>query len=354
MLFFVNFQLISFTQLALHDIRRETQANYIYSYILSLIVTSVIIIEMIRAWSTVSQINVDPLKLKEKDEEKWRIYEFWTSHLETKEQKIGNTYMIRDKIRWTLFQLIIVTLQKNSAMQILLATIVDIIYLYLVFKEMRAKRIFKNLGTRIQYVCQEIAILIFLIVLSVFALVSSSEFKKSAFYNFMQTIVIVSVFVAVFSQVISILWGVKDFIVDYFEARKLSKLKKITEALDKAEKDARLGISEEVGVQVQDPSKTKLNPQITAQPRTNVVIAKYREEDEEQKPIPEILEKNVQLQKGSGEGISKLSIENMDRAEQLKSKNKALRSVMYQEVSKTSKLPTKILQKSLVDEEVDI
>ena len=61
----------------------------------------------------------------------------------------------------------------------------------------------------------------------------------------MQTVVIISVFVAIFSQVISILWGIKDAIINFFRNRRLQKQQKITAKLDKEEREARTNLGGE-------------------------------------------------------------------------------------------------------------
>lgn len=81
-LFTVNLQFISLTQLALHDIGRERQGRYIFSYALSWLVTSVIIIEFIRAWLIVSQEKLTVEELSKKSYEEGLIKAYWTRHLD--------------------------------------------------------------------------------------------------------------------------------------------------------------------------------------------------------------------------------------------------------------------------------
>ena len=99
----VNLQLISLTQLALHDIRRETQGQYIFSYILSLLVTVVITLDFIRAWIIVGRKNFTVESLSEINYEHGLIKKYWTRHLDETAQQNGNTFMVRDRVRWTVF-----------------------------------------------------------------------------------------------------------------------------------------------------------------------------------------------------------------------------------------------------------
>lgn len=57
--------------------------------------------------------------------------------------------MVRDRIRWTIFQVSLVGLQMNSALQISLISTVQILYVVLVVRETRKNAIFKNFGTKI-------------------------------------------------------------------------------------------------------------------------------------------------------------------------------------------------------------
>lgn len=165
----MNLQFVSLTQLALHNIREETQGEYIYGYLLSIAVTTVISLEFVRAWMIVSRKNVDLEKLKEEHHEQSMIRQYWTRHLDEQAQKHGDTYMVRDRLRWTVFQVALVGLQMNSALQISLIAVVQILYVILIMKESKEKQVFKNLGTKIQYICQESAILTFLLVLTLFS-----------------------------------------------------------------------------------------------------------------------------------------------------------------------------------------
>lgn len=101
--FLVSLQFLSLTQLAIHDIRREREGRYIFSYLLSWLVTSIIIIEFIRAWLIVRTPGVTFETLSSKNFEKGLIKKYWTRHLNEKEKSSGNTYMLRDRMRWTLF-----------------------------------------------------------------------------------------------------------------------------------------------------------------------------------------------------------------------------------------------------------
>jgi hypothetical protein len=71
-----------------------------------MIFNSLLNIELIRAWLIVKKGYSDKqLEDQEFDlEVKW-MFNSWTADLKPKEKLKGNTYMIRDRIRWSLFQL---------------------------------------------------------------------------------------------------------------------------------------------------------------------------------------------------------------------------------------------------------
>lgn len=77
--------------------------------------------------------------------------------------------MVMDKARWTCFQIILVGLQMNSTMQIALITLVQLAYIPRAVSSALSKLIFKHFGIRLKHVFQEVAILTFFVVLTVFA-----------------------------------------------------------------------------------------------------------------------------------------------------------------------------------------
>jgi hypothetical protein len=70
----------------------------------------VIVIEFVRAWLTVRDTNHNQETLEKEHYEKSLIKKYWTRHLNEKEHISGNTFMIRDRFRWTLFQISLVGL----------------------------------------------------------------------------------------------------------------------------------------------------------------------------------------------------------------------------------------------------
>lgn len=92
-------------ELSMHNIVISQPFKYQVSYILSMVYSSTLIIELLRAY--------DLLGKKYKEEELEFNFELklmhrdWTKDLKKSEKDKGNTFMIRDRVRWTLFQIVI-------------------------------------------------------------------------------------------------------------------------------------------------------------------------------------------------------------------------------------------------------
>lgn len=102
--FFIKFQMVSFTELGCHNLVRP-QRNFLRaSYLLSMVFNSLLNVELIRAWLMVKKgYSEKQLEDPEFDlEVKW-MFNSWTADLKPKEKEKGNTYMVRDRIRWSLF-----------------------------------------------------------------------------------------------------------------------------------------------------------------------------------------------------------------------------------------------------------
>lgn len=115
---------------------------------------------------------------------------------------------------------------------------IQLIYLVIILREIKHKAIFSNYGTLIQYLFSESAILVFLIVLSIFSLLQNTSFYDSKTYDAMQQVAFVAVFVAIVAQVISVIWGIvfsiKNFIEEKKKKKDVEKLKRIEKSLMEA------------------------------------------------------------------------------------------------------------------------
>ena len=170
------------------------------------------------------------------------MFNSWTADLKPKEKTRGNTYMIRDRIRWSLLQLFIAGLQSFEVAQILGITIIDLVYVIIIFREIKGKRVFKSVGVKIKYVFQEIAILAFLVVLSVFGVVTSQEFRQTGFFSFLEWVVIIGVGVAIGAELIAVFWTIAAAIKTF---REDVRMKKLVKKMTVMEKELRMRSEEE-------------------------------------------------------------------------------------------------------------
>ena len=117
--------------------------------------------------------------------------------------------------------------------QISLITAIDLAYVIFEFREIVQRRTFRTLGIKIKYIFQEVAILVFLIVMTILAIGGrGDEFKNSGFAHVLGVIVIVAVLVAICSEAIAVVWNAVISIMDFIAQRKENKrneqIKKIT------------------------------------------------------------------------------------------------------------------------------
>ena len=74
------------------------------------------------------------------------IQQYWVRHLDVTEAKKGNTFMIRNRIRWSLFQVIIAGLNTFETAQICIITAIDLLYVIVEFREIVQRRTFRSVG----------------------------------------------------------------------------------------------------------------------------------------------------------------------------------------------------------------
>ena len=101
--------MITFIELGFHDMTIDQPTKYSCSYGLSVLFSSLLIIELIRAYAVVKRCI--PKEEIEKEylanNEIKRMHTFWTKKLSDEEIEKGNAYLIWDRARWSIFQLII-------------------------------------------------------------------------------------------------------------------------------------------------------------------------------------------------------------------------------------------------------
>lgn len=165
------------------------------------------------------------------------MYNSWTQDLKEKEKLKGNTFMVRNRVRWSLFQVIIAGLNTFETAQICIITAIDLAYVIYEFREIVKRRIFRSVGVKIKYIFQEVAIIFFLVVLTIFAIGRGEKFRNSGFAQVLSVIVLVAVLVAIFSEVIAVVWNLVLSVIEFLKERREKKAKELTAkftALEKA------------------------------------------------------------------------------------------------------------------------
>jgi hypothetical protein len=80
------------------------------------------------------------------------IWNYWTKDLDPEQKKLGNTYMVRSRARWSFFQLSIATLQKNFVMQIWIVIFINLLFLTLSIRESKDKKLFSSYGVSLKHI----------------------------------------------------------------------------------------------------------------------------------------------------------------------------------------------------------
>ena len=154
--------------------------RYYASFVLSLVFQQVLIIELLRAYfllkNKYTQIEIEDKKF---NHEYRLMHLFWTEGLKQSEIDKGNTYMVRERARWSVIQMAIVGLQGLPVAQIVLISVIQAVYFLVIILESRKQRIFKSLWLKLKVLFQELAILIFLVVLCIFSLSENAEVRSS-------------------------------------------------------------------------------------------------------------------------------------------------------------------------------
>ena len=135
-------------------------------------------------------------------------------------------------------------MQSLEVTQITCITFIDLIYFISVRKDIFGKETFESFGIKLKYIFQEVAILTFLVVLTVFAIFGSNEFRETGFFAFLELVVVIGVIVAIGAEAIATVWGIVGSIREFLQ--EMAK-KKLASKMSDAEKLAKVA-SEEEGV----------------------------------------------------------------------------------------------------------
>jgi hypothetical protein len=95
---------------------------------------------------------------------------------------------------------------------------------------------------KIKYIAQEAAILLFLLVLGVFALLQGTKFIESNLYGILEIIVVVSIIVAITSEVVGTIWSIINTVLKFLRDRKNKKKIQLDKTVSELEKKSRVEI----------------------------------------------------------------------------------------------------------------
>jgi hypothetical protein len=113
--------------------------------------------------------------------------------------------VIFEKIRFLLLQFIIAGLQLLNRSQATILLVVNFSYFgYFLYKNFKVK-LFENQIVKGKVVIQEISIMFVLFVIWVFSMSEKSDFSTSKLYSLMETIFIVCIFLAAFSELFMVI-----------------------------------------------------------------------------------------------------------------------------------------------------
>lgn len=257
-IFFIRFWFLSFVELAIHDISKPQPWTFILSYLLSITVMFLYTVEITRAYIIVNK-GLSQKEIKKLDYEDQWLHDDWTIDLNPTEKFNGNLYMVRDRIRWMIFLLIIATLQLLNVVQITIIFVLEIIYFMIVVEEWRAKRIFMSYWMKGKYVLQEIAILIFVSILTLFAFLQNTAFEEKGIYVYLEMTVFISILLAVLAEIVYLIAFTVSLIINFFKER-AEKKKLAAEMKSMADK---LAMEEGMGNSVGGSKKGQILKKVT-------------------------------------------------------------------------------------------
>ena len=148
--------------------------------------------------------------------------------------------MVRERVRWSVIQMAIVGLQGIPRAQIIVISTVQLLYLLIVTMESIKHRIFKSIWVKLRVVFQELAILVFLVVLCIFSFVQNSTLKNSVSFERLDLVVIVAILIAIGCEVMSMIYTLFDALVQLKDKFKKTKKNREDEETEDDEEEMRV------------------------------------------------------------------------------------------------------------------
>ena len=131
--------------------------------------------------------------------------------------------MVRERVRWSIIQMAIVGLQGLPRAQIVLITVIQLAYFVVISLESKSYRIFMSLWLKLKILFQELAILVFLLVLCIFSFAQNSDVRTSQSFEGLVFVVIVSMLIAVACEVLLMVYTIFNALASVVRSMKKNK-----------------------------------------------------------------------------------------------------------------------------------
>ena len=224
--FFIQFQFICTAELAFHDMTRLQPWYMQVSFGISWVIYGILVLELVRAWDFAKRGGIQIHLVDNLNSDDKHLYQAWMAELSTDYAFRGHVFQVRERIRWCIFQILVVCLQILNFSQIFFITLVEVVYVTWIFKELRNERIFKTVWLKGKVMCQEIAIMFFLVVLCIFALTEGTGFEDTWLFDWLEVGVFIAVIIAILAEAVNMLMNILLKVCDLLKKRKNSKEEK--------------------------------------------------------------------------------------------------------------------------------
>lgn len=204
-IYYFDFQLVAFTELSHHKISNFffQPFDLICSYILSLIIIIVILIELENAYM-IMKTGAGEERVKTMNKHKRAILGYYSASLSQEQKFKGSCLFVWSNIRFTIIMALVAGFSFSGVVQVSLILVVDIIFFVYFLKESGKSGFFWGNFTKMNYWMREICILIIILIFLIFGWFEGVEkFEKSWVYQILEVLVVLSVFLTAICEVFS-------------------------------------------------------------------------------------------------------------------------------------------------------
>lgn len=159
-----------------------------------------------------------------------------TKNIHPDARKAGNTFLVKEKIRWFIIFLLISSLQLLNRTQAFLIFLVDLLYFCQAMLELKRTQVFEYWFFKFKTIAQETAILFFLSVLFIFGTTRSSGFTETKYAGYLERAVFVAVILAILAEAMTMIGLIITNTYKLIKDLKEARAKKKKEEEEKAKK----------------------------------------------------------------------------------------------------------------------